>query len=128
MARANNYNAQLQRIVQRYRDAGGEWPVENTTRTIAEWAYSHGEWQPKQSPVDQLAADLAKAMREEYITDPQGRTVRAKHAVRSKQGVLWDDIRTASTDHMHMALQQRRQQIVSDCKQLKNDAELEAAA
>ena len=123
MTRTNNYNAQLQRIVQRYLASGGEWPVENTARTIAEWAYSQGQWQPKQSPVDQLAADLAKAMREETFTDPQGRPVRAKHAVRGKQGVLWDDIRTAPAEHMHTALQQRRRGIVGDCRQLKNDAD-----
>ena len=62
-------------------------------------------------------------MREEYIIDPQGRKVRAKHAARIKQGVLWDDIRTASLEHMHISFQQRRQQIVGDCKQLKLDVD-----
>jgi hypothetical protein len=68
---------------------------------------------------------VAKALREEYIVDRQGRTVRAKHAARGDQGVLWvwDDIRTATPEHMQMALQQRRQQIVGDCRQLKNDAD-----
>ena len=35
--------------------------------------------------------------------------------------VLWDDIRTASREHMQIAFQQRRQQIVGDCHQLKLD-------
>jgi hypothetical protein len=39
------------------------------------------------------------AMREEHIIDPQGRTVRAKHAARFDVGgqplVLWADIRSA---------------------------------
>lgn len=69
------------------------------------------------------AEQLARAMREEYIVDPQGRRVRAKHAARIKQAVLWDDIRTASREHMQIALQQRRQQIVGDCHQLKLDVE-----
>jgi hypothetical protein len=64
-------------------------------------------------------------MREEHITDPQGRSIRAKHVVRKKingeQQALWDDIRTAKPEHMEIALQQRRQQIVGDCRQLKND-------
>jgi hypothetical protein len=66
-------------------------------------------------------------MREEYITDPQGRRVRAKHAAMRLQGeiqlTLWDDIRTAGKEHMEVAFQQRRQQIVGDCKQLKTDVD-----
>jgi hypothetical protein len=66
-------------------------------------------------------------MREEYIVDPQGRTVRAKHAARlikdGEQLALWADIRTADRRHMEIAFQQRRQQIVGDCRQLKTDAD-----
>ncbi|MFB3815546.1 MAG: hypothetical protein ACE14L_15690 [Terriglobales bacterium] len=66
-------------------------------------------------------------MREEYITDPQGRTVRAKHVARydrsGAQIALWADIRTASREHMELAFQQRRQQIVGDCRQLKLDVD-----
>jgi hypothetical protein len=73
--------------------------------------------------VTQLAEQLSRAMREEYIVDEQGRTVRAKHAARYKQSVLWEDIRTAPREHMEIAFQQRRQQIVGDCRQLKTDAD-----
>ena len=66
-------------------------------------------------------------MREEYITDPQGRTVRAKHVARversGEQIALWADIRTANRQHMEIAFQQRRQQIVGDCRQLKADVD-----
>jgi len=66
-------------------------------------------------------------MRVEYITDAQGKRVRAKHAARviqnGEQLILWDDIRTASPNHTETALAQRRQQIVGDCRQLKNDAD-----
>ena len=37
--------------------------------------------------------------------------------------VLWDDIRTASRRHMRISFQQRRRQIVDDCKQLKMDVD-----
>ena len=64
-------------------------------------------------------------MREEYYTDDQGRRVRVNHAARlmtgEKQQTFWDDIRSASRTHMHVSLQQRRDQIVGDCKQLKTD-------
>lgn len=66
-------------------------------------------------------------MSEEYITDPQGRRVRAKHVARIKhdgeQLYLWADIRTADRKHMGVAFQQRRQQIVGDCLQLKTDVD-----
>jgi hypothetical protein len=66
-------------------------------------------------------------MRDEYITDPQGRRVRAKHAARVKrhgeQTTIWDDVRTATREHMEVALKQRRKQIVGDCRQLKTDAD-----
>jgi hypothetical protein len=66
-------------------------------------------------------------MREEYYVDPQGRSVRRKHAARvilhGEQRTLWDDIRTVEPQHMRIAFQQRRQQIVGDCWQLKLDAD-----
>jgi hypothetical protein len=66
-------------------------------------------------------------MREEYYTDPQGRTVRTKHAARlsvdGEQTTLWDDIRTADAAFMEMAFAQRRQQILGDCRQLKADVD-----
>ena len=64
-------------------------------------------------------------MREEYITDAMGRRVRVKHPATVRRGseqlVLWDDLRTATREHMKLSFQQRRQQIVGDCRQLKID-------
>ena len=75
-----------------------------------------------------LAEEISLAMHEEYITDPQGRQVRAKHAARyevdGKQQTLWADIRDKNPGtrrHMQMAFQNRRQQIVGECDQLKLD-------
>ena len=114
------YNEQLQRLVEKYIEAGGIWPT--TSHELAVWALNNKLWEPQKSEVVSIFAEqLARAMREEYIIDPQGRRVRAKHAARIKQAVLWDDIRTASREHMQIAFQQRRQQIVGDCHQLKLD-------
>lgn len=124
MLRKLNLNEQLQHIVNRYIEAGGEWPA--TTREIAFWAINNKLWGPQRSKIIDICAEqLAHAMREEYITDLQGRKVRAKHAARisGTQQVLWDDIRTASREHMQAAFQQRRQQIVGDCRQLKLDVD-----
>lgn len=120
------YNEQLQKIVAQYRIAGQRWPA--TARQIAAWAIRESLWSPQPSAlVSQCAEQLARAMREEYIVDPQGRTVRTKHAARLTQAgeqlVLWADIRTAERWHMEIAFQQRRQQIVGDCRQLKVDVE-----
>jgi hypothetical protein len=120
------YKERLRAIVQEYIDASKPWPA--TARSIARWAYENGKWTPQRSAaITKCAHDLSRAMREEYITDAQGRRVRAKHAATILQGevqlTLWADIRAAPPDHMEIAFQQRRQQIVGDCKQLKIDVD-----
>jgi hypothetical protein len=123
---ATVYTKQMQRIVNRYIDAGQKWPA--TAQQIAKWAVAHKLWVPQPSTVVAQCADhLARAMREEYITDPQGRAVRAKHAARveenGEQTTLWADIRTAPRKHMELAFRQRRGQILGECKQLKSDVD-----
>ncbi len=118
------YSKQLQKIVTIYLEAKQTWPA--STREIASWAVRNKLWSPQSSAlIDQCANQLSRAMREEHITDPQGRTVRAKHVAKvERDGVqvpLWGDIRTANHRHMKIAFQQRRQQIVGDCRQLKTD-------
>jgi hypothetical protein len=121
------YTEQLQRIVDRYIAADQPWPA--TSRDVARWALDAGEWRAQPADlVNQCADQLSRAMREEYTVDPQGRTVRSKHAARMADGsggqtTLWADIRTATPAHMEVAFQQRRQQIVGDCRQLKADVD-----
>jgi hypothetical protein len=113
---------QNQKIVDRYRDSGQSWPASSTE--IARWAIDKQLWQIHPGAVVRQCADqIANAMREQFVTDPQGRRVRLLHAAPyakdGRQYLLWDDMRTASHRHMHMAFQQRRQQVVMDCHQLK---------
>lgn len=120
------YGDRMREIANKYIEAGQQWPA--STRQIARWAINEGLWQPHPSAiVDRCAEELSRAMREEYVTDPQGRRVRAKHAARvsecGEQTTLWADMYTASREHMAMAFQQRRQQIVGDCWQLKQDVD-----
>ena len=122
----STYAEHLQAIVARYRAAGQKWPA--TRKELAVWAIAQNEWRPSRaSLVAQCSEELARAMREEYITDNQGRRVPAKHAARiadgHKQRTLWADIRTADPEHMKVAFGQRRQQIVGDCRQLKMDVD-----
>jgi hypothetical protein len=116
----------LRQYVQQYRDSGRPWPA--TSREIAVWAIGSGLWKPSQSAIITICAEaFAAAMREEYFTDPQGRTVRAKHAAKvvraGKQLTLWGDMRTENPKFMATAFQNRRSQIVSDCRQLKLDVD-----
>src|ERR1043166_6386200 len=123
------YKTKLQEFIHEYKQVVNDRPV--TAREVAAWALREGKWKPsRQSALDQLAKELARAAREEYMTDLQGRRVRRLHARRVdvqlpsgewKQETFWDDITTASPEHMHMAFQQRRGLVLSDCHQLKND-------
>jgi len=113
-------------IVENYRTAGNPWPA--SPKDMAHWALEHRQWAPKpEAVVNQCAEQLARAMAGQYFTDPQGRRVRAKHAVIYSEGptqrVLWDDIRTATPRHIEMAFQQRRRHILDQCGQLKNDVD-----
>lgn len=118
------YREQLQHIVDDYRQNSQPWPA--TAHEMAIWAIETGKWQPQRSAMlRKCTEELSDAMREEYITDLQGRRVRSKHVARYSEGngqiPLWADIRTATREHMEIAFQQRRQQILGDCRQLKND-------
>ena len=121
-----SHNEMLQDIVRQYKDDGGDWPA--TSREIAQWAISNHMWAPQPAAiVGQCADQLSRAMRDEYIVDPQGRKVRVKHSATigdgQEQQSLWDDSRTATPKFMEIAFQGRRRQIVGDCKQLKNDVD-----
>lgn len=99
-----------------------------TTKEIALWLIQTGRWEaPSGLLVRICREDVARALRDQYISDNKGRPVRAKHVSRIIQGGqqlhLWADIRTAPREFMESAFQQRREQIVCDCRQLKRDAD-----
>lgn len=118
----------LQDIVNDYILAGERWPADR--RTIAAWAVRNKRWEPPpKTRIDQCAQELAEAMRAEMETDPQGRSVRAKHCAKITeqdeagkivQKTLWFG-RSAPPDLMHISFQQRRKAILGDNRQLKLD-------
>jgi hypothetical protein len=122
-ATMSSYYKQMQKIVEDYRGAGEPWPA--STKTMAGWAIRTGRWElPATAAINRCADDLAAAMREETFIDRKGRRVRLLHpaerrTVDGEQLVLWDDIRTAPRDHMHLSFQQKRKGIFWDCHQLK---------
>ena len=120
------YSEQMQALANQYLKETGL--IEATAREMAAWAIGKGLWAPQPSAlIRQCADEFARAMREEFITDPQGRRVRVKHmAIMERDGEqipLWADMRKTTRKHMQHAFQQRRQSIVGDCRQLKNDVD-----
>ena len=120
------YVKQMQRIVDEYRVSGLPWPT--SAKSIADWAISTGQWElPAAAIRRRCADDIASAMREEYMTDRKGRRVRLLHPapvpIDGQTEMFWDDIRTASRDHMAVSFQHRRKGIVGDCRQMKLDVD-----
>ena|SRR5579872_3473759 len=119
-----SYIEQLQQLADMY----FEHHSDGTAREILGWAYDNKLWEPH--PEDFLrqgAEQLARAMREDYGKDPQGRQVRKKHVIKvereGEQLCLWISDETATREQMEMAFQYRRQLIVGDCWQLKTDVD-----
>ncbi len=121
------YNEQLQNLWHRYERANGGIPA--APREVVEWALRKGLLEaPRFDPRDALAEEMARALREEYKTDANGRRYRVNHAIRiTKGGVqmsLWASLDSAPRDHMVKAFAQRRRQIVGDCIQLQTDVDV----
>lgn len=125
-AKSTNYHERLQKLSDRYFDEAGQETA--TAKEIAVWALTNGHWSPPPDLVlKKCREDIASAMREQYIKDDNGQPVRAKHVARITKGDIpkyfWTDIRTASREFMEQAFNQRREQIVGDCRQLDRDVE-----
>lgn len=126
MSQSSGYYERLQRWADEYFDAHEHATV--TTRDLAVWAIQSKRWEaPADIVIRKCQDDFSKALREQYIQDDQGRSVRAKHVARVRDGDeqhwLWSDIRYAPRRHMEIAFHQRREQIVGDCRQLKRDVD-----
>ena len=118
---------QLQLAWHRFEQQNGHLPV--SAREASIWAVENGLVSlPKVDPYDVLADDMARALREEYAKDKQGRRYRVNHAVRvTRRGVqytMWAMLPTASREYMQRAFTQRREQVVGDLVQLATDVEV----
>jgi len=125
VAAHSGYYEMLQHYADEYFEETGK--EEATSMELAVWAVKTFRWEPPSDLVlRKCREDFSRAMREQHIKDDQGQPVRAKHAARrivdQKQRTFWADIRRAPRAHMLTAFQQRREQIVGDCRQLDRDA------
>ena len=121
---ARGYYEALQDYADEYLKETGK--TEATTEEFAAWAIRTGRWEPPPNLVLKTCKDhFAKALREQYIKDSDGRPVRAKHVARRATGgrqlYFWADIRRTSRKHIESSFQLRREQIVGDCRQLDRD-------
>jgi hypothetical protein len=111
---------QLIRLKNEYRAAHGNAPA--SPRDIADWAVTKGMYAlAPHAAARRCAQELADAMRTEFFTVAGGRRVRVMHAWASPQGNLWDDIRTISRENMEISLAQKRNGIVGEVKQIRQD-------
>jgi hypothetical protein len=114
----------LRELLDEYIAEHGDQPAD--LNDVFRWARKNKKWEPpSRSLAKQFKDEMARAAREDYYTDPQGRTVRKKHAIVIKEGdtqrSLWADIESAPPEHMKLSLQQRRRGVFGDVKQLRTD-------
>lgn len=101
-----------------------------STKEMARWAIETGKWQRHEdAALKQCAQDFADALREHYATDlATGRRYRTKHVAPVKRGgksvMVWADMKRAAREFMEAAFRLRRNQVVGDCYQLKQDVDI----
>jgi hypothetical protein len=114
---------QLLKIVEDYRNSGGEWPA--TRDQIAEWAVANERYQlTRGMAVNQCAEKIGRAMGLEHVKDKRGRSIRKYYAAPIRENgqlvMKWDDL-NAERPFMEVAAANRRNQILGQCWQLKSD-------
>jgi hypothetical protein len=121
-------NRQMQVLVHQYRDEIGRTDVD--LREVSEWAVDKGYLKPPKpvTPMDMLAKEFAKALREETKIDSKThRSYRVNHArmeMRSgKQIALWGDIDKLEYEPMRKCFVQRRNQAAGEVIQLSDDVD-----
>jgi hypothetical protein len=119
-----NFNEQLVRIVEDYRNSGQTWPA--SAEQMAEWAVANDRYElTRGMAISQCKEKIARAMRLEHVRDRKGRSVRQYYAARIRENgqlvMKWDDWNAGP--FMEVATANRRNQILGECRQLKNDVD-----
>lgn len=118
-----NLNEQILSIVEDYRAGGNPWPASKTE--IGEWAVANDRYQlTRGMAVSQAAERIGRAMGLEHVRDRKGRSVRKYYAARIRENgqlvMKWDDW-NAERPFMEVSSANRRNQILGECRQLKDD-------
>jgi len=117
----------LQKLWKRYESDHDHAPI--GTRAVVEWAVREGLLEPPTvDPLDILASQMSKALREETAVDKYGRTYRVNHACKiTKNGVqttFWGIMGFAHWEHLQKSFGQRRDMVISDLVSLRNDVDV----
>lgn len=118
-----NLHEQMLRIVEDYRASGAPWPA--SREQMAEWAVARDRYNVTTGmAVAQCAERISRAMGLEHVKDKKGRSVRKYYAARVRENgqlvMKWDDW-NADRPFMEVAAANRRNQVLGQCWQLKND-------
>jgi hypothetical protein len=121
---ADSYSETLQNLADEFIDVTGKQQF--TVKELAVWSIRTERWEaPADLVLRKCCEDFSRALRDQHITDALGNSVRAKHVARLRSGdkqlYLWADIRNATHNHIETSFDQRRKQIVGDCRQLNRD-------
>jgi hypothetical protein len=121
----STFNEQLVKIVEDYRATGRPWPA--SAEQMAEWAVEQDRFQlTRGMAVSQCKEKIARAMRLEHLRGRMGRSIRKYYAARLLENgqlvMKWDDL-NAERPFMEVSTANRRNQILGECHQLKNDVE-----
>ncbi|MEK6675463.1 MAG: hypothetical protein AABZ47_07390 [Planctomycetota bacterium] len=116
----------LQRIWHEYEHEFGT-PI-NDPEDVARWAIETKRFEKTVPSLQAICKRaLTRAIRNEYVTDAKDRTVRSMCAVpKSVGGQLvweWGRLYSIPPDGVRISLQRRRNQAVSECRQIRNDNE-----
>lgn len=123
----NSYRREMLRLTQRFESDTGRRTY--SAKDVARWMIDNNHWQaPETVAMQKCADDLARAWREQYTIDSQGRKVRVRHSfeIKSETGEqlhLWGYWENLKPKQMALSFQGRRKQIVGECRQLKNDVD-----
>lgn len=120
----SNYQRQVLAIIDRYIDETGDKNPDY--QTVAAWAYRLGLIEPPPySIVKQIARVMARASRDDYITDDNGEPVRRRMNFTDQRGdkqmVFWFKMEDATPEKMRLSAMRRRNGTLMDVLQLHRD-------
>ena len=121
-----NFTQQMIDVFDRYAAEVDALPA--PLEDVAQWAVMNGLYRPNLKTVVQLCRDdMANALRQDKRIDEEGRTYRAKLAVRTSIGgmqlSLWADADLAPRSFIERSFDQQRRQIAGVCYQLKQSVD-----
>lgn len=128
--RQRRANRKMLYLIEQYKLAHPDEGTEASPHLAAPWAIKQGLWKrPPIEPEEILRRLMCRALRDDYMEDPQHRWVRKHHPVivevKTKDGIkrysTWYDIYEMPPEKMRGSLQLRRRAALADVQQLKFD-------